>query len=41
MPNQRKTINNKVPNGTAPEEPAIIKNRFNRNTMAKIALNMD
>jgi len=38
MPNQRNTINNKVPNGTAPEEPAMIKNRFSRNTMANITV---
>lgn len=41
MPNQRNTINSKVPNGTAPEEPATIKNRFSRNTMANITLNID
>jgi len=38
MPNQRKTIKSKVPNGTAPEEPAKIKNRFSRNTMENIAV---
>ena len=41
MPNHRNTISNKVPNGTAPEEPAMIRNRFNRNTMANIALDVD
>ena len=38
MPNQRNTINSKVPNGTAPEEPARIRKKFNRNTIANIAL---
>jgi hypothetical protein len=41
MPNQRNTINSKVPNGTAPEEPATIKKRFRRNTMANIELDTD
>ena len=38
MPNQRNTINSNVPNGTAPEEPAVIRNRFKRKTMANITL---
>ena len=40
MPNQRNTIKSKVPNGTAPEEPAVIRNRFNKNTIANITLNI-
>ena len=38
IPNQSTTISNIVPNGTAPEEPAIRRDRLSRKTMAKINL---
>lgn len=35
MPNHRTAINNIVPKGTAPDEPAIRRNRFNRKMIVK------
>ena len=35
MPNHNKTINRIVPKGTAPDEPAAMRKKFSRNTIAK------
>ena len=35
IPNHSRTIKSIVPKGTAPDEPAAIRKKFSRNTMAK------
>jgi hypothetical protein len=38
MTNHNRMITSIVPNGTAPDEPAEMRKRFRRNTIAKMRL---